>query len=155
MNAARLPYGPELLVKGAIRSPLLHPADDQQHRCSVSKVSICCNRFLFLGVAYPIRRCPRLLAPLLRMPFCEVCLAWRTPASGRPPGKQTKGQFVWHWIQVNGKMRGTVTVAADIDQAGAVEAGRGVPNVSKQLDGKDIKKIIFVSGKILNFIIAK
>lgn len=49
-------------------------------------------------------------------------------------------------------MRGTVVIAADSDQAAAVEAGKSVPNVSKQLDGKDIKKIIFVPGKILNFI---
>jgi leucyl-tRNA synthetase len=53
---------------------------------------------------------------------------------------------------VNGKMRGTVVVAADADQVAAVQAGRLVPNVSKQLEGKEIKKIIFVPGKILNFI---
>lgn len=55
-------------------------------------------------------------------------------------------------VQVNGKMRGKVTVSADIDQDGAMESAKSLESVVKQIDGKDIKKIIFVPGKILNII---
>jgi leucyl-tRNA synthetase len=55
-------------------------------------------------------------------------------------------------MQVNGKMRGTVKVSVDVDQAGAMEMAQGLETVQRQLDGKDVKKIIFVPGKILNII---
>jgi leucyl-tRNA synthetase len=55
-------------------------------------------------------------------------------------------------MQVNGKMRGTVKVSVDVDQAGAMEMAQALETVQRQLDGKDVKKIIFVPGKILNII---
>ncbi|KAL4430746.1 hypothetical protein ABPG75_006002 [Micractinium tetrahymenae] len=58
-------------------------------------------------------------------------------------------------VQVNGKMRGAVEVDVSIDQEGAVAAARGVGAVSKQLEGKEVKKVIFVPGKILNIIVGK
>lgn len=58
--------------------------------------------------------------------------------------------------QVNGKMRGTVEVPKDISQAAALEAALGaLDNVRAQLEGKDVKKVIFVPGKILNLIVGK
>ena len=56
--------------------------------------------------------------------------------------------------QVNGKVRGTVEVSVKVDQDGAVAAALSAPNVQKFTDGKEIKKIIFVPGKILNLIVA-
>eukprot|EP00892_Ulva_mutabilis_P002104 jgi/Ulvmu1/11895/UM081_0054.1 len=55
-------------------------------------------------------------------------------------------------VQVNGKMRGKVSVAADVGQEAAVELARGLGPVLKQLEGKEVKKIIFVPRKILNII---
>ena len=55
-------------------------------------------------------------------------------------------------VQVNGKMRGTVEVPVDVTQDVAVESAQAVPAVMKQLDGKNIVKVIFVPGKILNLI---
>ena len=55
-------------------------------------------------------------------------------------------------VQVNGKMRGTVEVEKEVDQAGAMEAAAGLPAVAKQLEGKAVAKVIFVPGKILNII---
>lgn len=55
-------------------------------------------------------------------------------------------------VQVNGKMRGTVEVAADVDEGGAVAAARELATVAKQLDGKDVVKVIFRAGRILNLI---
>lgn len=55
-------------------------------------------------------------------------------------------------VQVNGKMRGTVEVAADVDEDGAVAAARELAPVAKQLDGKQVVKVIFRAGRILNLI---
>lgn len=62
--------------------------------------------------------------------------------------------LLWLWrLQVNGKMRGTVEVGVSIDQAAAVEAALGLNTVKKFTDGKEIKKVIYVPGKILNLIV--
>ncbi len=58
--------------------------------------------------------------------------------------------------QVNGKMRGTVEVPKDIGKDDALAAAlAALDNVQAQVDGKDLKKIIFVPGKILNLIVGK
>ena len=57
--------------------------------------------------------------------------------------------------QVNGKMRGAVEVEVGIGQDDAVATARTLPAVAKQLEGKEVKKVIFVAGKILNIIIGK
>eukprot|EP00878_Enallax_costatus_P022863 GHUV01024296.1.p1 GENE.GHUV01024296.1~~GHUV01024296.1.p1 ORF type:complete len:684 (+),score=223.68 GHUV01024296.1:356-2407(+) len=56
-------------------------------------------------------------------------------------------------VQVNGKMRGTVEVSVSADQPAAVEAAMGLNSVKKFTDGKEIKKVIYVPGKILNLIV--
>lgn len=55
-------------------------------------------------------------------------------------------------VQVNGKSRGQITIAKDADQEAAVDAAKEVDRVSAQLDGKDVKKVIYVPGRILNLI---
>lgn len=60
-----------------------------------------------------------------------------------------------HVLQVNGKMRGTIEVENDVEQQSAQEAALGVPNIAKFVDGKPMKKVIWVPGKIMNFIIGK
>ncbi|MEI9951432.1 MAG: leucine--tRNA ligase [Pseudomonadota bacterium] len=56
-------------------------------------------------------------------------------------------------VQVNGKVRGRAALARDADEAAAREAGLADPNVSKFIEGKAIKKLVYVPGKILNFIV--
>ena len=56
-------------------------------------------------------------------------------------------------VQVNGKMRGTVEVAAGVDQAGALSAALALATVQKATGGREPKKVIFVPGKILNLIV--
>lgn len=58
-------------------------------------------------------------------------------------------------LQVNGKMRGTVQVPKGVDQAAALAAAQELPNVAKQVEGKDVKKVVFVVDKILNIIVGK
>ncbi len=56
-------------------------------------------------------------------------------------------------IQVLGKTRGTVEVPVGSDQAAVEKAAREIPQVTAQLEGKTVKKVIFVPGKILNFVV--
>ena len=55
-------------------------------------------------------------------------------------------------VQVNGKARGEITIAVDADQEVAMAAAQEVERVKANLDGKDIKKIIYVPGRILNIV---
>lgn len=55
-------------------------------------------------------------------------------------------------VQVNGKARGEITIPKEADQSTAMEAAQVVDRVAAQLKGKDIKKIIYVPGRILNII---
>jgi leucyl-tRNA synthetase len=59
-------------------------------------------------------------------------------------------------VQVNGKMRGTVQVDKQISQQDALsKALAELESVQKQIDGKAIRKVIFVPGKIMNIIVSK
>ena len=54
---------------------------------------------------------------------------------------------------MNGKFRGTITLAVDADEATAREAALAEPKVRAHVDGKTIKKFIYVKAKIVNFIV--
>jgi leucyl-tRNA synthetase len=58
-------------------------------------------------------------------------------------------------LQVNGKLRGTIEVSKQITQEDAEASARSVAAIAKFLDGKPLKKVIFVPGRILNFIVGK
>jgi len=55
-------------------------------------------------------------------------------------------------VQVNGKTRGEIEIAKDSDQDGAMAEAMKVQSVFKQVNGKDVKKIIYVPGRILNIV---
>eukprot|EP00571_Detonula_confervacea_P010871 CAMPEP_0172300670 /NCGR_PEP_ID=MMETSP1058-20130122/2693_1 /TAXON_ID=83371 /ORGANISM="Detonula confervacea, Strain CCMP 353" /LENGTH=913 /DNA_ID=CAMNT_0013010507 /DNA_START=112 /DNA_END=2853 /DNA_ORIENTATION=+ len=55
-------------------------------------------------------------------------------------------------VQVNGKKRGEIEISKDADQEGAMAEAMKVTSVFNQLDGKDVKKIIYVPGRILNIV---
>jgi len=55
-------------------------------------------------------------------------------------------------VQVSGKVRGRVTLAVNASEDDAKKAGLSDPNVAKFIEGKAIAKVIYVPGKILNFI---
>jgi len=55
-------------------------------------------------------------------------------------------------IQINGKVRGKALVGIELDQDKIEEIARNVENVSSNLEGKDIKKSIYIKGKIINFV---
>ena len=57
-------------------------------------------------------------------------------------------------VQVNGKLRGKVAVAAGAGEAAALAAARQAPNVARFLEGKTLRKVVYVEGRILNFVVA-
>ena len=85
----------------------------------------------------------------------HVCLPCSTAHLNLAPCSPSDPASVWPGVQVNGKMRGTIEVGVDTTQDEAVAAAQTVAAVSKQLDGKPVKKVIFVQGKILNIIVGK
>ncbi len=56
-------------------------------------------------------------------------------------------------VQINGKVRGRVTLARDADEATAVAAAEAVPAVAAQLEGKTVLKRIWVPGRILTIVV--
>lgn len=55
-------------------------------------------------------------------------------------------------VQINGKVRGQIEIEKDADQDAAVSEAMLVEKVKSYVDGKDIKKIIYVPGRILNIV---
>ena len=56
-------------------------------------------------------------------------------------------------VQVGGKLRGTVTVAADAAKDDVLAAARAHENVAKYLDGATVRKEIVVPGRLVNFVV--
>ncbi len=57
-------------------------------------------------------------------------------------------------VQVLGKLRGVVSLAVNADEATARAAALGEPKVAAHIEGKTVKKFIYVPGKIINLIVA-
>ena len=55
-------------------------------------------------------------------------------------------------VQVNGKVRGKMEVAADSSEDDLKEAAQALESVKKFIDGKTIRKIIVVKGKVVNVV---
>ncbi|WP_416045162.1 leucine--tRNA ligase [Edwardsiella ictaluri] len=56
-------------------------------------------------------------------------------------------------VQVNGKVRGKITVAADASEEQVRALAAQEPLVAKYLDGVTVRKVIFVPGKLLNLVV--
>ena len=55
-------------------------------------------------------------------------------------------------VQVNGKLRGTIEVAADAAREQVEALARAEPNTAKFLEGLAVRKVIVVPGKIVNIV---
>jgi leucyl-tRNA synthetase len=55
-------------------------------------------------------------------------------------------------VQVNGRLRGKVTVSAGTSEADVVAQAKAEPAVNAHLAGKQIEKIIFVPDKLVNLV---
>jgi leucyl-tRNA synthetase len=56
-------------------------------------------------------------------------------------------------VQINGKVRGRITLPRAATELQALAAARAVPTLATQLEGKTLRKTIWVPGKILNLIV--
>ncbi len=56
-------------------------------------------------------------------------------------------------VQIQGKLRGTITVPVDSDEAAVVAAARQVDKVARALEGMEIVKVIHVKNKLVNLIL--
>ncbi|MEW9900431.1 leucine--tRNA ligase [Chitinivorax sp. PXF-14] len=56
-------------------------------------------------------------------------------------------------VQVNGKLRGNITVAKDADKAAIEALALANPQVQKFVEGQAIKKVIVVPGRLINIVV--
>jgi leucyl-tRNA synthetase len=56
-------------------------------------------------------------------------------------------------VQVNGKLRGRVTVPAGADESIVREAALADPNVQRFMEGKPVRKFVYVPGKLANVVV--
>ena len=56
-------------------------------------------------------------------------------------------------VQVNGKVRGTIVVNADMDEESIKKMALEESNVSKHTEGKEIVKVIIIKNKIVNIVV--
>ena len=57
-------------------------------------------------------------------------------------------------VQVNGKLRGQLNIAADADKGAIEKAARELPGVQKHLpDGGKTRKVVVIPGKVVNFVL--
>jgi leucyl-tRNA synthetase len=80
-----------------------------------------------------------------------ACELWEAPWPAADPEMLLSDQ-VTYAVQVNGKLRGEVTVDAGLEQEGIVAAARAVPNVAHHLDGANVVKEIVVPGRLVSLV---
>ncbi len=56
-------------------------------------------------------------------------------------------------VQVNGKVRASVSVPADADAAALEAAARADERIAGQLEGKTVRRVIAVPGRLVNFVV--
>ena len=56
-------------------------------------------------------------------------------------------------VQVGGRTRGTVELAPDASEEEAVAAARALPAVATALGGKELKRVVYVPGKVVNLVV--
>jgi leucyl-tRNA synthetase len=57
-------------------------------------------------------------------------------------------------VQVGGRTRGTVTLSQGASQADAEAAARAEASVARHLDGRAVAKVVWVPGRLLNFVLS-
>ncbi len=57
-------------------------------------------------------------------------------------------------VQVNGKVRGSVNIAPDAEKDDVLAMARAVDSVARHLEGKTLRREIYVPGRIINFVVS-
>ena len=58
-------------------------------------------------------------------------------------------------IQINGKLRGRVTVKSNLPQKELETLAREQENIKKYIENKKIKKVIYIDKKLLNLVVSE
>ena len=66
--------------------------------------------------------------------------------------EKTKENDVEIVIQIMGKVRAKITVPVDMAKDDVLAAAKAEPKIAELLEGKEIKKEIYVPGKLVNFV---
>lgn len=66
--------------------------------------------------------------------------------------EKTKENDVEIVIQIMGKVRAKITVPVDMTKDDVLAAAKAEPKIAELLDGKEIKKEVYVPGKLVNFV---
>ncbi|MEK7666002.1 MAG: class I tRNA ligase family protein [Patescibacteria group bacterium] len=106
------------------------------------------NQFeLFLKLLFPFA--PHLASELLESFFSVDSL------NDWPQYDPTlvKDKVITLAVQVNGKLRGTIEIAPEADQSEAETMAREQEQIARWLDGQEIKKVVYVSGRMINFVV--
>jgi leucyl-tRNA synthetase len=56
-------------------------------------------------------------------------------------------------VQVNGKLRGEVQVPKDSEEAPVLAAAKALPGVQQHLEGKAMKRVVYVKNRLLNLVV--
>jgi len=56
-------------------------------------------------------------------------------------------------VQVNGKVRSRIMVPAGADEAEHERLARADPKIAEQLEGKTVRKVVIVPGRLVNFVV--
>ena len=56
-------------------------------------------------------------------------------------------------VQVNGKMRGKIDVAADASEADVLALAKADDNVARHIEGKAMRREIYVAGRLVNLVV--
>ncbi len=80
----------------------------------------------------------------------QVCIA-KWPVAEQAAMVENEKLIV---IQVNGKLRGKITVAADISKQEIEDKALAEPHVQKFIEGKQIRKVIVIPGKLVNLVVS-
>ena len=57
-------------------------------------------------------------------------------------------------VQVNGKVRSKITVAVAADRQSIEAEALAEPNVQRFIEGKQVRKVIVVPGRLINIVVA-
>ena len=56
-------------------------------------------------------------------------------------------------VQVNGKVRAQLSIASDVTKEQALDAAKADSHVQEFINGKDVKKEIYIPGKLVNLVV--
>jgi len=96
--------------------------------------------------------CPHITAELWELRHDGASTVHSQPWPSADPAKLVV-DTVTLVVQINGKVRERLEVAADSDEANVVEAGRAAPKVAEQLAGREIVKTIARPPGLVNFVV--